>query len=70
MNGFDANEPSRMEITCFLSSFNKHILRLYLVPSTAWEHIWQICEELDLVRLSEFRKMREKVKETKPFGKD
>lgn len=59
MNGFDTNEPSRMGIICLLSS------PLYLVPSTTWGCVWQISEELELVRLSEFGKKREKGKETK-----
>lgn len=37
---------------------------LYLVPSTTWECVWPAYEELELVRLSEFRK-REKGKEAK-----
>lgn len=30
MSGFDANEPSRMGITCFLTFLNKRFLSLYL----------------------------------------
>ena len=30
MSGFDANEPSRMGITCFLIFLNKHFSSLYL----------------------------------------
>lgn len=70
MNSFDTNEPSRMRVIYPLSSFNKHFSSPNLVPSIAWECIWQIGEELELVRLSECRKMKEKIKETKGLGKD
>lgn len=69
MNGSDANEPSRMAITCFLSLFNKHFLSFLPVPSTSWENIWQINEKLELVRPSEVRKKRGKCKRHKGFGK-
>jgi len=70
MNGSDANEPSRMAITCFLSLFNKHFLSFLPVPSTSWENIWQINEKLELVRPSEVRKKRENVKDTRGLEKD
>lgn len=70
MNGFNTNEPSRMRVIYRLSSFNKHFSSPNLVLSTAWECIWQIGEELELVRFSECRKMKEKVNETKGLGKD
>lgn len=42
MNGFDANEPSRVGIICFLNSFNKYFWRLHRVPSPTWEGVGQI----------------------------
>lgn len=57
--GFDANEPSRMGITCFLTFLNKRFLSLYL-GQALHGNVFVGIEKPELLRPSEVRKRRER----------